>query len=94
VTPKCGTWKKFKVFGVWDLEKFGVCMAVDIKFLKGLCFMCTRNGKVCDCDRDSVPHAGIMRWVYRDSFLVGPGPAYARRLAEGLTGREGSDAYE
>ena len=86
---------RVRTYGSVGPEDFvRICMWVDKLFVTGLCLGCTRDGKACDCDADSVPHAGAIRRVYRDSFLFGAGPAYEDRSKYGLTGREGSPGYE
>jgi hypothetical protein len=78
-------------------ERFAqLAMRVDRKVLRGLCLDCTKAGRArCECEANSVPHAGAMRFVHRDSFLFGAGFFASRKHSKrNLTGREASPGYE
>ncbi|KAM0689312.1 hypothetical protein Q7P36_011389 [Cladosporium allicinum] len=67
-----------------------LCARVDRLILTGLCLACTKAHRVCVCEADSVPHAGSLRFVSRDSYLLGAGPTYEDESENSSTEVEGS----
>jgi hypothetical protein len=67
-----------------------ICEKADQGYTKGLCLSCTRSGKACDCQFDSVSYASAIRFVHRDAYLLGAEPLPRNRFAEhNLTEVEG-----
>jgi hypothetical protein len=84
-----------RMYGSVGLEDFErICTRVDEVFVTGVCLGCTRSGRECDCEADSVPHAGSLRFVSRDSYLLGAGPTYEDESEDGSTGVEGSPGMD
>jgi hypothetical protein len=79
---------RVRTYGSVDPEEFvRLCIRIDGLYLPGACLVCTRAGHECDC-LSSVEYANAARWVAKDSFMFGAGPAYRDRSEYGLTGRE------
>lgn len=79
---------RVRTYGSVGPEEFvRICARVDSLFLPGVCLVCTREGRECDC----LSEMATVRWVLQDPHLFGAGPAYANRSEYGLTGRGGSD---
>ena len=79
---------RVRTYGSVGPEEFvRLCTRIDDLYLPGACLVCTRAGHECDC-LSSVEYANAARWVAKDSFMFGAGPAYRDRSEYGLTGRE------
>lgn len=81
---------RVRTYGSVGPENFVMlCTRIDDLFVTGVCLTCTEEGRECNCF-STAEHANAARWVAKDPFLFGAGPAHRNRSEHGLTGRDWS----